>query len=241
MSPWNASKLALFVLSALALGACGSLVPSGGSAGASGARTSDGTSSVPARRVASAPQSVAPRPEDAACLNTLTAAGAAFNPLPDSYAAPGCNKLGTVQLMSLAGDSGDFGVSNIGPVKCSVANAFGHWARFGVDRAARQILGSPLQRIETFGSYACRNVAGSDRRSGHARAEAIDVAAFVLGDGRRITLKDDWDNGTAAEREFLRVVHSSACKRFGTVLGPEYNLAHEDHFHLEGTEGNFCR
>lgn len=134
-----------------------------------------------------------------------------------------------------------FGVSNIGPVQCQVASTFGDWARFGVDRAARQILGSPLARIETMGSYSCRNVAGSNRRSAHATAGAIDVSAFVLEDGRRISLTEDWNGGTAAEREFLRVVHKSACKRFGTVLGPEYNRAHADHFHLEGTGSSFCR
>ena len=149
--------------------------------------------------------------------------------------------LGAVQLSALSGDLSQFAVSNLGPVQCQVASAFGNWARFGVDRAAREILGSPLARIETMGSYACRNVAGSNRRSAHARAEAIDVSAFVLEDGRRITLSDDWKGGTAAEREFLRVVHKSACKRFGTVLGPEYNRAHEDHFHLEGSGSGFCR
>ena len=55
-----------------------------------------------------------------------------------------------------------------------------------MDRAARQIMGSPLVRIETMGSYNCRNVAGSGRRSAHATAEAIDVSGFVLADGRRI-------------------------------------------------------
>jgi hypothetical protein len=146
-----------------------------------------------------------------------------------------------VQLSALSGDDGMFGVSNLGPVKCATARAFTEWARFGVDRAARQILGSPLARIETMGSYACRNVAGTGRRSAHARAEAIDVSGFVLEDGRRIALERDWNGGTAAEREFLRIVHRSACKRFGTVLGPEYNAAHRDHFHLEGTGPRFCR
>jgi hypothetical protein len=146
-----------------------------------------------------------------------------------------------VQVSALSGDDTQFGISNIGPVQCRVASAFGAWARFGVDRAARGILGSPLDRIETMGSYSCRNVAGSDRRSAHASAEAIDVSGFVLKDGRRISLKEDWDGGSAAEREFLRVVHASACKRFGTVLGPAYNRAHEDHFHLEGTGASFCR
>ncbi len=183
------------------------------------------------------------RPEDAACLTDLSSTGARFEALPDTYAAPGCNRLGTVQLAALAGDRSQFGVSNIGPVQCRVASTFSEWARFGVDRAAREILGSPLARIETMGSYACRNVAGSSRRSAHASAEAIDVSGFVLEDGRRITLTGDWNGGSAAEREFLRVVHRSACKRFGTVLGPEYNRAHEDHFHLEGTAGDtsFCR
>ncbi len=144
-------------------------------------------------------------------------------------------------MSALAGDRSRFDISRIGPVKCEVAKAFSGWARFGVDRAARQILGSPLAQIETMGSYSCRNVAGTNRRSAHARAEAIDVSAFVLKDGRRISLISDWNGGTRAEKEFLRIVHQSACKRFGTVLGPEYNAAHADHFHLEGTGGKFCR
>lgn len=225
----------------LALAGCGSLVPGSGGAAPGNASQSARAAARPAVPVATAPQSYAPRPEDARCLADLGASGARFDPLPDTYAAPGCNKLGTVQLMALAGDRAPLSISNMGPVRCSVAKAFGDWARFGVDRAARQLLGSPVARIETMGSYACRNVAGSERRSAHARAEAIDVSAFVLADGRRIVLKRDWNGGDAATREFLRVVHKSACKRFGTVLGPEYNAAHEDHFHLEGTGATFCR
>jgi len=226
---------------ALALAGCGSLVPSGGGAAPGAASQRARAPARPAVPVASAPQSYAQRAEDASCLADLGASGARFDPVPDTYAAPGCNKLGTVQLMALAGDRAPLSISNMGPVRCSVAKAFGDWARFGVDRAARQLLGSPVARIETMGSYACRNVAGTERRSAHARAEAIDVSAFVLADGRRIVLKRDWDGGDAATREFLRVVHKSACKRFGTVLGPEYNAAHQDHFHLEGNGAKFCR
>jgi hypothetical protein len=107
----------------------------------------------------------------------------------------GCNKLGTVQLSALAGDGSFFGVSNIGPVQCATAKAFSDWARFGVDRAAREILGSRLARIETMGSYSCRTIAGTQRLSAHAQAAAIDVAGFVLEDGRRIDLKRDWHGG----------------------------------------------
>lgn len=235
-------RAASVTAAALALAGCGSLIPGGSSGAAPGAASQSARPSArPATTIASAPQSYAQRAEDGACLADLGASGARFDPLPDTYAAPGCNKLGTVQLMALAGDRAPLTIANMGPVRCNVAKAFGDWARFGVDRAARQILGSPVAKIETMGSYACRNVAGSERRSAHARAEAIDVSAFVLADGRRIVLKRDWDGSDAATREFLRVVHKSACKRFGTVLGPEYNAAHEDHFHLEGTGAKFCR
>ncbi|WP_051221113.1 extensin family protein [Erythrobacter cryptus] len=236
-------RAGLLFAAGLGLAGCGSLIPQAGSGAAPGTPSQAARAPArPATPIASAPQSYAPRAEDVRCLADLGASGARFDPLPDTYAAPGCNKLGTVQLMALAGDRAPLSVSNLGPVRCATAKAFGDWARFGVDRAARQLLGSPVARIETMGSYACRNVAGTERRSAHARAEAIDVSGFVLADGRRIVLKRDWHGGDAATREFLRVVHKSACKRFGTVLGPEYNAAHADHFHLEGSGGaTFCR
>ena len=46
------------------------------------------------------------------------------------------------------------------------------------------------------------------------------------------------------EAEFLRSVHSSACTVFGTVLGPEANEAHRDHFHLDmkyRRRNSFCQ
>jgi hypothetical protein len=177
------------------------------------------------------------------CLSRLGQMGADYAALPDRYIEQGCTNLGTVQLASLHSDSTTLGVSNLGPVTCEVGQVFAAWARFGVDRAARQILGSGLNSIETFGSYSCRNVAGTDRRSGHSTGAAIDVSGFVLEDGRRITVKTGWYGGSDSEREFLRVVQRSACKRFATVLGPDYNSAHQDHLHVEGVIGasSYCR
>lgn len=192
-----------------------------------------------AREAGSLPVSTA-RPEARQCHAELGQTGSRFAPLPDKFYGGGCSTTNSVQLQGLAGDRGEFGVTNLGAVACPLANSFAGWARYGVDRAAKQILGSPLERIETMGSYSCRNVAGTARRSAHARAEAIDVSAFILANGRRISVKAGW-NASREEREFLRVIHSSACKRFGTVLGPEYNKAHEDHFHLEHGGNSYCR
>ena len=199
--------------------------------------------SKPAERVArqagSVPVSTA-RPEMRQCNAERGQTGSRFAPLPDKFYGAGCSTTNSVRLERVGGDHTEFTVTNLGAVACPLANSFAGWARYGVDRAAQQILGSPLQRIETMGSFACRNVAGSARRSAHARAEAIDVAAFVLADGRRISVQAGW-NASRDEREFLRVIHRSACKRFGTVLGPDYNAAHANHFHLEEGDGSFCR
>ena len=52
-------------------------------------------------------------------------------------------------------------------------------------------------------------------------------------------------NGYTAHQQFLRAIHAAACKRFGTVLGPEANEAHRNHFHLDmadrGGRGSYCR
>ena len=178
-----------------------------------------------------------------ACHAQLAQAGASFTALPDRSEAPGCELVGTVQLSELASDSARLRLRNLGPVTCETGRVFADWARFGADRAARAILRSPLVAIETMGSYACRNVAGTARRSAHATGNAIDVSAFVLSDGRRISVATGWLGADEAERRFLRVVHQSACRRFATVLGPGYNAAHRDHLHLEGVRGagSFCR
>lgn len=187
------------------------------------------------------PQAGVSRPNTGKCLASLGASGARYAPLPDRFYAPGCQAVGSVRLDRLAGDQGSFSLANLGPVACPLAQAFAGWARFGVDRAARQMLGSPLARIETMGSYSCRTIASGARLSAHSRAEAIDVGAFVLADGRRVSVKAGWNGASDQERAFLRTVHTSACKRFGTVLGPSYNSAHADHLHIELGDGSFCR
>lgn len=231
-------NLAVLLAAASLLSAC-TVVPE------TSARRDSGPAQVASAPAARGPaltqRPLAVRPEAAQCLTQLNQAGAQFTPVSDAYFGNGCSTVGTVQLAALSGDNARLNVSNIGPVQCGVGSAFAAWARYGVDRAAQQILGSALVRIETMGSYNCRNVAGSDRRSAHATANAIDIAAFVLADGRRITITGDWHGGTPAERQFLSAIHTSACKRFGTVLGPAYNAAHRDHLHLELSGSTFCR
>lgn len=173
------------------------------------------------------------------CFADLRALGVDFQSLPDKDNGGGCALVGTVKLL-------DIGVptANLGAVRCGEARAYAAWARNGVAPAAYQILGSELSRVVSMGSYACRNTVGTRgpaRRSGHATANAIDIGAFELKDGRRISILRDWNSTDPAVRQFLRVVHTSACRRFGTVLSPDYNAVHRDHLHLEDDNARFCR
>ncbi len=201
----------------------------------------------PARSMQAARPALAAPPvrETRQCISQLAQAQVRFTPVPDQTFGAGCSQLGSVRLstiglMEAGRGRSELAISNIGPVRCELAQRFAGWAQFGIARAAEQMLGSPLVKIETMGSYACRNIAGSLKLSQHAHANAIDIAGFVLADGRRITVKDGW-NGSNQERAFLRTIHSSACKRFGTVLGPEYNAAHRDHLHVDMSGQGYCR
>jgi len=53
-------------------------------------------------------------------------------------------------------------------------------------------------------------------------------------------VQDDWD-GEGDKAAFLRSLQNRACEYFGTVLGPDYNQAHADHFHLGLRGFRICR
>ncbi|GMN01610.1 extensin family protein [Erythrobacter sp. MTPC3] len=129
-------------------------------------------------------------------------------------------------------------------VTCPVAAALELWRTKSVAPAAQTIFGSELSRIEHLGAYSCRRLYGREEGawSEHASANAIDISAFVLTDGTRISVLDDWDEGGDKAR-FLREVRGGACNVFATVLSPDYNAAHANHFHFDqqGRWSGVCR
>lgn len=116
---------------------------------------------------------------------------------------------------------------------CPVAAGLAMWEWNIVQPAAQRYLGAPVVAIEQLGTYNCRPMRGSSTTlSEHGSADAIDVSAFRLADGTRITLSDDW-KGDGPRATFLHTVRNGACKLFSTVLSPEYNAAHRNHLHLD--------
>lgn len=119
-------------------------------------------------------------------------------------------------------------------LRCPMVPAVDYWVRQVVMPAAQRYLGSDLLEIKVASSYSCRPVNHVDggRLSEHGHANAIDVSAFVLRDGQVVRVEGGWHGGFA-QRAFLRAVHGGACKVFTTVLGPNYDYHHRNHFHLD--------
>ena len=89
----------------------------------------------------------------------------------------------------------------------------------------------PRRRRLLAHRVAGRGLSGA-RISEHAFGNALDIAAFVLANGHRITVKDGW-RGAPEEQGFLRDVQAAACDQFTTVLAPGSNQFHYDHIHVD--------
>ncbi|MGZ8997973.1 MAG: extensin family protein [Allosphingosinicella sp.] len=161
-----------------------------------------------------------------------------FRVLEDRRFDGGCSALGSVQLLEIGTP-----VTNLGAMTCPLARAFARWVRESVQPAASARLGSPVRRVESFGTYACRSVNSQPgaRISEHGHANAVDVAAFVLADGRRVTVERGWRGEDGDVRLFLRDIHQGGCRRFNIGLGPDSDAFHYNHLHFDMGRGPYCR
>jgi hypothetical protein len=105
-----------------------------------------------------------------------------------------------------------------------------------VQPAALRWFGARVVAIKQISAYSCRGLNGNSRAhiSEHAFGNALDIAAFTLADGRRLSVKDGW-KGVPGEQGFLHDVQAAACRQFTTVLAPGSNVHHCDHIHVDLT------
>ena len=133
-------------------------------------------------------------------------------------------------------------VTAVGPVAikptatlaCPIVSELDRWFADSVQPSAMRWFGARVVEIKQISAYSCRGMNGNPGAhiSEHAFGNALDVAAFVLADGRRISVKDGW-RGMPEEQGFLRDVQSGACAHFTTVLAPGSNVYHYDHIHVD--------
>lgn len=93
-----------------------------------------------------------------------------------------------------------------------------------------------VKRLVHMGTYNCRTIRGRAQLSRHGHAAAIDVFGFDLTDGRRVTVKKDWQRKPRSENALLLqdiIERLVASQRWNVVLTPAYDELHHDHLHLE--------
>ncbi len=117
---------------------------------------------------------------------------------------------------------------------CPIVSALDRWFANAVQPMARKWFNQPVVEVKQISAYSCRGMNGQAGAhiSEHAFGNALDIAAFVLADGHRITVKGGW-NGSPEEQGFLRDVQAAACDQFTTVLAPGSNQYHYDHIHVD--------
>jgi hypothetical protein len=184
-----------------------------------------------------APDPTEPAPGPSPCELRL-AELAAFTPLP-TIAGPGeCGAVDVVRLEAvLMPDKSRVTVNPPATLRCSMAEAVATWMRQDVGPSAAS-LGAPLAAIQNYDSFDCRGrnrVVGA-RLSEHGKANALDIRALRLADGRVID-----PTSPIVSIGFREALRSSACARFMTVLGPGSDGYHESHVHVDLAErrGNY--
>lgn len=185
--------------------------------------------------------------EERACLAAGVVHETTFVAMRDSLGGPSvCGALRPFNVAAAA--HGSVQLRPAALLRCPMVPAVDRWVESVVMPAARYYFGQPVIELKVAASYSCRpmnNVDGA-RLSEHGHANAVDIAGFVLADGRQVAVKSGWW-GALAERNFLRDAHRGACGVFTTVLGPAYDMNHRDHFHLDlarhgrDGEGRICK
>jgi hypothetical protein len=174
-----------------------------------------------------------PAPQLSACRLALTEEIAIAPSIPDIKGPGGCGGEDLVRLEAIVlPDKRKVPVKPAAILRCKMATAIADWIRTDIVPIAAG-LGSQLSDLDNFDSFECRGrnrVAGA-QLSEHGRANALDVRAFKLANGRSIFLTD-----RTVAREVRESVLHSACARFSTVLGPGSDWYHEDHIHLDIAE-----
>jgi hypothetical protein len=138
---------------------------------------------------------------------------------------------------------GNIALSQPSKMRCDKARTLKTW----IDRQMVPTIGKTgggVTGLRVAAHYACRtrNSQAGARLSEHARGNAIDIAAFQLRDGSEISVLAHW--GSGEKGRILRKLHQSACGPYGTVLGPESDVHHRDHFHFDIADhgyGPYCR
>lgn len=176
---------------------------------------------------------VGPEPQPPSpCFLALTAELAVAEPATPIAQPNSCDGLDVVRMSAVNIDHRRVTLTPPVLARCSMATALATWMRDDVARLVQGV-GAELKGFDNYESFECRGrnrIAGA-KTSEHGRANALDIRAVLLGDGRRLELTDP-----EVSKPFRESMRASACERFTTVLGPGSDGYHESHIHVDLAE-----
>jgi hypothetical protein len=176
-----------------------------------------------------APSQPEPHPS-LACRERIGSDVAVIEPLPPISGPGECGAPDAVRLSAIISRAGKkIALNPPAVLRCAMAEALVDWTRNEADRVAHEA-GSPLASIQTAASFECRGrnrVVGA-KLSEHGHANAIDLRALVLANGKVLGLTD-----VNVGKDLRTQLQETACGHFTTVLGPGSDGYHEDHIHLD--------
>ncbi len=152
---------------------------------------------------------------------------------PVTSRVKGCGIDDPVKVTEIAGVK----LSPAATISCDTALAAKSW----IERGIQPAFDNQVVKLQIAGSYVCRPRNGKKgaKVSEHGRGRALDVAAFVLADGRALSVERDYRKSRA-----IKAAHKAACGPFGTTLGPGSDGYHEDHLHVDIVSyrnGTYCK
>ena len=133
-------------------------------------------------------------------------------------------------------------------LSCAMATSVAQWLEISVQPLAKGYFTRDITALRVGGGHECRrrNRSASGPLSEHSTGQALDIFAFVIGDGKSDgTIVVEKPDGEIQER-FLGAIRQSSCGAFMTSLGPGSDVAHANHLHVDiqprrASSSRFCQ
>jgi hypothetical protein len=155
----------------------------------------------------------------------LALQGTYIGPVPGRIAACGIDE--AVKLRSVSGVV----LSQEAVMDCTTAKALKKWTERSAKPAMARLGGLTGYRVAAHYTCRTRNNQPGAKVSEHGKGHAIDISGFQLKNGQIVSVQEGWNS--ARYNKALRKMHAGACGPFGTVLGPNADRFHRDHFHFD--------
>lgn len=162
-----------------------------------------------------------------------------------------CGERSPIEVVEIGG----LKLSSPAILNCKMAESLTNW----ISELNPELLNTYNRKITDISvgtHYQCRrrNNLPTGKLSEHGFANALDIVGFTFDNGERLTVEEHWGptldtidtnaSGSVSpdySQQIMRTARDIACKHFTTVLGPESDAYHNNHFHLDlGCHGKNC-